>query len=218
MNYNAGLVMERISQFASYASGTLIRPGKTFERLLADSFHLFYGSIAVLFVGTLYTIATVVGYLNGFGACTPPWLPLGAKEYYYYMTFFTIPAFWLTTLVFAAVVQFFSTFFHGKGNFEECVAVAGFSLQITMIPLMLIPEMIYFVFSIHNPMPTLELCGTLGLGLTADWIRLLLAVLWQLAVTMIGLKKVQQLSWGKTLAIGSIGFAAYELVFWTYIR
>ena len=208
----------KMKQFTAYAWGTLFHPDATFQRLVAEPAANTYATTALLLVGVLYTIATIIGYMNGFGACTLPWLPISAKDYYYYMAFFTIPVFWLTTLIYAAIVQFLSTFFQGKGRFEECVVVAAFGLQITMLPLMFIPELIYFAFSIHNPMPTLELCGTLGLGIAADWIRLIVAVLWQLIVVTIGLKVVQQYSWLKAVVIGLIGFTVYELVFWTYIR
>jgi len=209
---------ERFRKFVAYAWGTLIRPGSTFERLQNEPGAVAYGSFAVLLVGALYTGSQYIGYLNGFGACWQPFLPFPAEKYYFYQTFFTIPVFWLTTLVYAAVVQYFSSFFGGKGKFEHSMAVAAFGFHVTMLPLMFLPETIYFIFNIHAPMPGLELCGTLGLGLAADNIRLGLAVLWQLVVVTIGLQKVQKFSWSKALLIGLIGAIIYEAVFWTYIR
>jgi hypothetical protein len=44
------------------------------------------------------------------------------------------------------------------------------------------------------------------------------AALWPILVTLVGLRKVQQYSWLKTLTIGVVGLIAYEAVFWTYIR
>jgi len=116
---------DKFKQFTAYAWGTLFHPGTTFQRLVTEPAALTYATTALLLVGALYTIATIIGYLNGFGACTLPWLPINAKDYYYYMAFFTIPAFWLTTLVYAAVVQFLSAFFQGKGKFEDCVFING---------------------------------------------------------------------------------------------
>ena len=205
-----------LNQFAVYAWGTLVHPGATFEKLLSEPRHLSYGSAAILFVGALYTIVSFVGYLNGFGPCSPPFLPIPIREYYFYQIFFTILVFWLTTLVFAAVIQFSSVFIGGKGRFEECVAVFGFSFHITMIPLMLIPEAIMFTFNLHSPAN--ELCGTTGLGPVADNIRMVAAALWPVVVTFIGVKKVQRYSWLKVLVIGLIGLVLYEAVFWTYIR
>lgn len=207
---------ENFRNFLFYVWGTLIHPRAAFDRLLAEPNPLVYGGLAILLVGILYTIAQFVGYLNGFGPCWKPFLPIAEKEYYFYQTFFTIPVFWLTTLVFASVVQFFSGFFGGKGKFEDCVAVFGFSLHITMIPLMLIPETIMFIFNFH--LPGDELCGTTGLGPVADTVRMGAAALWPVIVTFIGLKEVHQYSWLKTILIGLIGLVSYEIVFWTYIR
>ena len=208
---------EEPRRFAAYALGTLIRPGATFERLLAEPRPIAYGATAILLVGALYTVTTVIGYLNGFGAYTPPFLPIAQKDYYLFQPFFTIPIFWLCTLVCAGVVQFFSAFAGGRGKFENGVAVAGFSLFMTIVPLMWIPETIMFAFNLH--LPGEELVGTIGLDPAVDLIfRQGGTVLWQLAVTMIGVRKVQRLSWGKTLVIGLMGFVAYFLVFWTYIR
>lgn len=215
---NTSHIVDGFKRFASYMWGTLVHPRSTFQQLVTDPAALMFGTVAILLVGTLYTVATIIGYLNGFGACTLPWLPFDPKEYYYYMAFFTIPAFWLTTLVYCAVAQYFSTFANGKGSFAQCVAIAGFGLQVTMIPLMLIPEMIYFIFSIHSPIPSLELCGTLGLGVVMDNIRLFIAVLWQLVVVTIGLRVIHQFSSRKAILISLIAFSIYELVFWTYIR
>jgi len=204
-------------QFAAYAWGTLLRPGTTFEKLLAEPLPIVYGSLAILLVGALYTITVIIGYLNGFGAPTLPFLPIAAKDYYLYEAFFTIPVFWICALILAAVVQFFSVFSGGKGKFEDGVAIAGFSLFITIIPFMWIPETIMVVFNLH--LPGAELTGTIGLDPTVDLIfRQCGTVLWQLAVTLIGVRKVQRLSWGKTLLIGLIGFIVYVVVFWTYIR
>lgn len=205
-----------LNQFVVYAWGTLVRPGKTFEKILTEPKHIVYGSAAILFVGVLYSIVSFVGYLNGFGPCSQPFLPIPFREYYFYQTFFTIPVFWLTTLVFTAVVQFFSSFLDGKGKFEDGVAVFGFSFHVTMIPLMLIPEAIMLTFNWHSP--TNELCGTTKLGPVADTIRMIAAALWPVVVTFIGLKKAQQYSWLKVLVIGLIGLVLYEAVFWTYIR
>ena len=204
-------------QFAAYAWGALLRPGTTFEKILAEPLPIFYGSLAILLVGALYAITVIIGYLNGFGAPTPPFLPIAAKDYYLYEAFFTIPVFWICALILAAVVQFLAVFSGGQGKFEDGVAVAGFSLFITIIPFMWIPETIMVVFNLH--LPGAELTGTIGLNPTVDLVfRQGGTVLWQLAVTLIGVKKVQQLSWRKTLVIGLIGFIVYVAVFWTYIR
>lgn len=203
--------------FAAYVWGTWLRPGTTFEKLLTEPRPISYGSLAILLVGTLYTITVIIGYLNGFGAAVPPFLPIAAQDYYLAEAFFTIPVFWICALTLAAVVQFLSVFSGGKGKFEDCVAVAGFSLFITIIPFMWIPETIMVVFNLHSP--GVELAGTIGLDPTVDLIfRQCGTVLWQLTVTLIGVKKVQQLSWGKTLVIGLAGFVVYVVVFWTYIR
>ncbi len=212
--YPGSLVKSK--QFVAYAWGTLIRPRATFEKLLSDPAALAYGTMAVLAVGACYTISQFIGYLNGFGACTLPFLPISAKDYYYYQTFFTLPVFLLTTLVYAAVAQFLSAFFAGKGKFEECVAMAGFGLYVTIVPLMLVPETIMFIFSLHSP--TLPLCGSLGIDPTLDLMRQVGAGVWQFVVTTIGLKTVQRFSWIRTLVIGLVSFSMYEAVFWAYIR
>ncbi len=65
---------------------------------------------------------------------------------------------------------------------------------------------------------TSELGGTLGLPLGLEWARQLLTFLWQIIVTLVGVRQVQRLPWSKTLFIGLVGYFCYFVVFWTYIR
>ena len=210
------LFSERAARMRRYAAGTLTRPQATFRELLDDPLSMGYGFAAILLTGGLYTITVIFGYLNGFGAVVQPWIPLPAEDYYLYEAFFGLPVFMLSTLVYAAVVQSLSVFLGGRGTFEECLSVAGFSLWITIIPLMWIPETATMVFLPH--LRTGELGGTLGLAPALDMARQLITFFWQIVVTLIGLKQVQRFSWQKTLIIGLIGYAAYWVIFWTYIR
>ena len=209
--------IQTLNQFASYAWGTLVHPNATFEKLLAEAKPIAYGGFSILLVGALYTLTTGIGYMNGFGAYTIPFLPVSPEDYYFYQIFFTIIVFGLCALIFAAVVQFFSVFVGGKGTFENVVAVAGFSLYMTIVPFMWIPETIMFVGNLHSPLS--PLIGTIGLHPALDLFgRQGGTVLWQLIVTIIGVKKVQQYSWLKAMVIGLVGMIFYEVIFWTYIR
>ena len=206
-----------LNRFAVYAWGTLVHPSATFEKLLAEAKPIAYGSFSILLVGVLYTITTWIGYINGFGAYTLPFLPVSPDDYYFYQTFFTIMVFWLCALVFAAVVQFFSVFMGGMGTFENVLAIAGFSLYMTIIPFMWFPETIMFAGNLHSPLS--PLVGTIGLPPALDLFgRQGGTVLWQLIVTIIGVKKVQRYSWLKAVVIGLAGVILYEVLFWTYIR
>ena len=106
-----------LRQFANYAWGTLVHPGETFEKLLAEPKPIAYGGFSVLLVGALYTLTTGIGHRNGFGAYTVPFLPISPEDYYFYQMFFPVIVFGLCAMVFAAVVQFFSVLVGGKGTF-----------------------------------------------------------------------------------------------------
>lgn len=194
-------------KLAGYVFGTLVRPGRTFSLLLKEKRPMAYGLACVLLVGVLYSISVAFGYLNGFGAMVQPFIPIGAKDYYLYETFFTVPAYLLAALTFAAVAQSLSALSGGKGRFEDCVAVSGFALYATILPLMWVPETILMVF-----IPTLKF------PFAPDIARQVLTFVWQAAVVTIGVRKAQDLSWGKTVAISAVAYVAYFAIFWTYIR
>ncbi len=60
--------------------------------------------------------------------------------------------------------------------------------------------------------------GVLGIPLWAETIRLVVPILWSLAVTLLGLRRVQRLAWGKTIVVGLVAYAASGLVGFTYMR
>jgi hypothetical protein len=202
-----------MKKFLKYVLGTLVCPESTLEKILEEPSRLVYGTGAVIFVGVLYTTAALIGYFHGFGAVVEPWIPISAEHYYLYLAPFGIPLFLLLTLIPAAIVQFSSRFLGGKGTFEDCVAVFGFSIWVPILPFMWFPEALSFIAFTKSTLPWwLELTPMI------HNIRQILAVLWAFAVTIIGIRKVQKFSWGKSIIVGLVALVATMIIAITYIR
>jgi hypothetical protein len=75
--------------FIGYVVGIALLPRKTTRRLLEDPHRLRQTTAASLLMGVLYTASVFIGYLHGFGAVMEPWLPIPARDYYLWETFFT---------------------------------------------------------------------------------------------------------------------------------
>ena len=205
-----------MTKFLKYTFGTLISPRKTFNELLQDPDRFNHGTAVTIFVGILYTITVISGYLNGFGAIVKPWIPLSPKDYYYYEIFFCLPLFILLTLVCAAVIQFLSIFLKGNGTFEDCIALCGFSLWIPILPLMWFPETINMIF--FPDLRTQALGGIFGIPGWLDAARIYIDVLWMLILTIIAIKLIQRISWPKAVFVGLTAFIPTYIISFTYIR
>jgi hypothetical protein len=157
-----------------------------------------------LLIGGLYTVAVYVGYLHGFGAVLTPFLRIPAERYYFWQTFFCIPAYFLVAIVFAGAARLAAAAFHGRGSFENVFALYALSLVLPMLITMWLPEaLVMIVF------PSQRLGPLGGFRFWPSWfddLRQLAGVLWPLAITVYGIHRSEKTRPVQSLLVGLIAF------------
>jgi hypothetical protein len=116
--------------FWSYLVGAVIRPRRTFGRLLEDPQRLDYGIAAILFIGALYTL-TVIGFAVARADISfPAWIVIPRESYYFWEIFFALPVYLAAWILAAGLIQLLCKPCGGRGTFEEMLAVLGFAVAL----------------------------------------------------------------------------------------
>ena len=116
-----------------YYFTTFTRPEKAFEMLLNDERYFRLGFIYILIpiIGyTLMYIFLTIGH--GAPSVFTPWLNIPKESYYAVNRFLLAPSMVLSWFVAASVIQVLSRGVHGKGTFEQTLAVTGLSIGVAM--------------------------------------------------------------------------------------
>jgi hypothetical protein len=128
-----------MKSFKDYYFGTIFRPRRTFDALLADSRRLRFGLLALSINAVLYTLVYIFLSLGG-GAPSSftPWLAIPAEVYYHYNRFFLAPSMFMCWILAAGVAQLLSRPFSGKGSFEDTLSMLGFAISIASLASLLL--------------------------------------------------------------------------------
>jgi hypothetical protein len=124
----------RLKSFKDYYFGTIFRPRRTFDALMADDRRLSFGLIALSINAVLYTLVYI--FLSAGGGAPSsftPWLAIPAEVYYDYNRFFLAPSMFLCWILAAGVAQLLSRLFAGEGSFEDTLSVLGFGISIACL-------------------------------------------------------------------------------------
>lgn len=124
----------QLKSFKDYYLGTIIRPRRTFEALMADDRRLKFGFLALSISMGLYTLVYVFLTMGG-GAPSSftPFLAIPKDIYYYYNQFFLAPSMFMAWILAAGVAQLLSRLFSGKGSFEDMLSLFGFGIGIACL-------------------------------------------------------------------------------------
>jgi hypothetical protein len=175
----------------SYFFLPLCKPGDTLDQFLAEKQYLLYSIGIFLFLGIMYTLSVQVAYMQGAGAVVEPFLKIPAADYYRYQRFYQIPFFFITSILFAGTARLLAVGFGGRGTFEKIFAVFCIAQTLPMFITMWIPETFCFIF----------FPGQSVIPLTIDIIRQGAGILWPLAITVAGIRKIEGVGFGIASAI-----------------
>jgi len=123
-----------MSSFKDYYLGTLLRPRRTFDALMADERRLRFGLLAIAINAVLYTFVYVFLTIGG-GAPSglQPWLAIPTDVYYSYERFMLAPSMFGCWILSAGVAHLLSKLFSGKGSFEDTLSAFGFAITIASL-------------------------------------------------------------------------------------
>lgn len=118
----------------SYYLGSLLRPRRTFDALLADPRRLTFGLLAVAINAVLYTLVYIFLTMRG-GAPSSftPWLNIPKEVYYSYDRFILAPSMFGAWILAAGVAQLLSKLFGGNGSFEDNLSVFGVAIGVSSL-------------------------------------------------------------------------------------
>ena len=205
-----------VRDFFSYLLIPIYKPKQGLCRLLTDRLALGYALLSLLLMGVLYTIAVYIGYRNGFGAVLTPFLSISAEEYYLWETFFVVPAFFVFTIVFAGTARLLAVPFKGAGRFENNFAIYSIATVLPTLLLFWLPEAsIMILFPDDRATP---LGGFAMLPPMVDAIRQIVAALWPLVITALGIRISEKVSFGAAGVITVIAFIPTAVLMITFIR
>ena len=207
--------------FKGYLTGTLLRPRKTFELLMADSRRLKFGLAAISINAFVYTLVYVFLTIGG-GAPSSftPWLAVPKDVYYFYNQFWLAPSMFAGWILAAGVAHLLSKLFSGQGTFEDTLSALGFGITIATF------------FSALHDLPD-SFLGAIGL-LDLRWYevalnsptiwRTILFTLYGIALFILvllsvrGVSASQKIKSGPALFIGVVAAIVYQVMFLVFNR
>jgi hypothetical protein len=210
-----------LRSFANYYIGTIIRPRRTFDALLADDRRLRFGVLALAINAVLYTLVYVFLVAGG-GAPSSftPWLAIPLDVYYFYNRFFLAPTMVMCWILAAGVAQLLSHLFKGQGSFEDMLSVFGFSISIACLA------------SLAHDLPD-SFLGAIGLldlrayevalNSPTIWRAILLTLytlsfIWFVVLFPKAVGSAQRIRRGAAVVIGVLAFLVYQVVFLVFNR
>lgn len=209
-----------MSKFSRYLAGTIIKPGRTFHRLLDEPDRLSLGVKAILLIGVLYTL-TVMGLAAAeaqISAC--PWIAIPGDKYYFWEIFFAMPVTILDWILAAGTVQLLSKFFKGSGTFEDTLAVLGFAITIPFF-VTWIPETLATFLMLTGTVTQQELFEITtqpGLWSIFSIGYQLAAAGWIFILVPVAVSAVQKLRWWQAAIVGIPTAVIFMFVMLIFIR
>lgn len=158
-------------------------------------------------LGIAYTILVAVGYTKGFGAVVPPVLPIEPKKYYLFLSFATIPIFYLLAFSFSFTALGLGYLAKSNISLKEMLNTYAIAIVPPVFILMFIPEFILIMW-----FPHLRLHPLGGFGVLPEWIdiaRQALAFLWPFAFFIRFFMHKENINLLKALGITIVCFTIY---------
>jgi hypothetical protein len=186
------------------------------RELVRDGRKVGYGLAIYVLLGLLYTVTVAVGYLNGFGAVTEPWLRITAEDYYVYQAFFQIPFFIVAAVVFAGLARLAAGALRGRGSFESLFAVCAVGMTLPMLVTLWIPETALLVFFPDERLTPLG--GFAVIPVWLDNLRMGVGAVWMLATIVRGIAVAESVSLWKAVVIAACGGVPMGVLMAVFIR
>ena len=207
--------------FGHYYLGTIARPRRTFDALMADPRRLRLGLTALAVNAALYTLVyELLTIAHGAPSSFKPWLAISSERYYRYDRLWVAASMVGCVLLAAAVAQLLGLVFGGKGRFEDMVTMFGFATAVACLA------------SLAHDLPD-SFLGAIGvidqhhyealLNSPTVWRALLLtlygaSLLWFCVLYPKGVGAAQRLKALPAVAVGLTAFAVYQGVFFVFNR
>lgn len=207
--------------FIKYYLQTIIKPKKSFERLLNNQHYFSLSFIYILIPIIAYTLVYIFLTIGkGAPSIFTPWLNIPKVKYYSVNRFLLAPGLILAWLAATSCIQILSRLLKGTGTFEQTLSVIALSISISM-----------WGGIIHDlPMSFFSAIGVIDAGqheIDLNSPTIFRTLLWTcyaiyfvafLILFPLAVKVVQKLSYLKCIIIGFTGFIIFQLIFFLFNR
>lgn len=214
-------ILPTLKSFNDYYFGTILRPRRTFEALLADDRRLKFGLLALLISVVLYTLVYVFLTIGG-GAPSSftPFLAIPKEVYYSYNRFFLAPSMFMGWILAAGVAQLLSRPFAGKGSFEDMLSVFGFGIGIACLASLAhdLPDTFLGAIGLLNLKEYEVALNSPTIWRTILWILYSLYFILFFVLFPKGVGAVQRISPGPAVLVGVLAALVYLGVFVIFNR
>ncbi len=209
-----------MNTFWQYLVGTVVRPRRTMECLLADPNCAGQGARAVLLIGGLYTLTVAAFAAVGAKISTPAWLAIPPERYYFWEIFYALPVMLAAWLLGSGFVQVVGRQLGGRGSFEGTLACLGFALSLPTFVTWL-PETagaLAFLAGVTTQAEYLAASARPGFWQVFGVAYQAVARACFLALFPMAVRAAQRLSWPKALGLGWLTFVVVGLMLVVFIR
>ena len=216
-----GAGQRRPATFASYYFGTLIRPRRTFDALMADGRPMRVGLAALGIDALLYTLVYVfLAAGGGAPSAFKPWLAIPADVYYYYNRFLLLPSLLLCWILAAGMIQLLGHLFGGKGSFEDTLSALGFAISISSLASLLhdLPDSFLGAIGVLDLREYEVALNSPTIWRTILWILYGLYFLLFLVLFPKAVGASQRIGRGPAIVIGVFSFVVYQVVYLVFNR
>jgi hypothetical protein len=216
-----GAGQRRPATFASYYFGTLIRPRRTFDALMADGRRMRFGLAALGIDALLYTLVYVfLAAGGGAPSAFKPWLAIPADVYYYYNRFLLLPSLLLCWILAAGMIQLLGHLFGGKGSFEDTLSALGFAISISSLASLLhdLPDSFLGAIGVLDLREYEVALNSPTIWRTILWILYGLYFLLFLVLFPKAVGASQRIGRGPAIVIGVFSFVVYQVVYLVFNR
>jgi hypothetical protein len=207
--------------FAGYYFGTLVRPRRTFDTLMADQRRLRFGLIALGIDAVLYTMVYVFLTAGGGSPSTfKPWLAIPAGVYYQYDRFLLAPSLLLCWILASGLVQLLGHLVDGKGSFEDTLSALGFAISISSLASVLhdLPDSFLGAIGVLDLREYEIALNSPTIWRTILWVLYGMYVLLFLVLFPKAVGASQRIGRGPAIVIGVLAFVVYQVVFLVFNR
>jgi hypothetical protein len=135
-----------MSQLLTYLTGSIIKPQKTFEKLLNEPKSTSYALLIGAIMGILYTVSIIGFCVTQKTSYIKPFLIIPAETYYFWEIFFAYPITFLNLILTTGVLYLMGLLFKGQGTYMKTFAVMAFAVCVPIIPMWIVDTALVVLF------------------------------------------------------------------------
>jgi hypothetical protein len=215
MSATAPLLEPRVAHtFAAHYRSIAMHPSRGFAALAADARRLRYGAMALSSNAIGYTFVYVFLVLgHGRPTVFRPWLAIDPEVYYRWNVVLLAPSMAMGWLLAGAVAQLAARALGGRGAFEDTLAALGFGTAIASWTTLLHDLVTTFLGAAHVIDQRWYEDAMSSATVFQKMLWLLMTAYLVAFVTYYarGLEAVHRLTRGRSLFVGAIAFAVYQI-------